>query len=157
MKINLLQRFIDWVNGIEPVKDDPKPIAFQEEHPHPDAYGKNKEKFVKKIDPYWYKRFDFSYKSAIIICAVIFSVMLLGVVSQQPEYGVEDRPTLNEVFERYVGEGTKETGAINTVAGVILDYRAFDTFGEASLLFISSFAVISILKESYNSKEDDDD
>ena len=35
----------------------------------------------------------------------------------------------------YLEQGIEETGAINFVAGMILDYRAFDTFGESNVLF----------------------
>ena len=34
---------------------------------------------------------------------------------------------------------------MNTVAGIILDYRAFDTFGESVVLFLAAVSVIALL------------
>lgn len=38
---------------------------------------------------------------------------------------------------RYIEQGLSETGAVNIVTGMILDYRAFDTFGESCVLFVA--------------------
>lgn len=45
-------------------------------------------------------------------------------------------------------QGTQETGAVNTVAGMILDYRAFDTLGESFVLFTAMCAVTILLNRS---------
>lgn len=42
----------------------------------------------------------------------------------------------------------QETGAVNTVAGMILDYRAFDTLGESFVLFTAMCAVTILLNRS---------
>ena len=47
-----------------------------------------------------------------------------------------------------VEQGTQETGAVNTVAGMILDYRAFDTLGESFVLFTAMCAVTILLNRS---------
>jgi len=39
------------------------------------------------------------------------------------------------MVKRYLEEGTSKTGAVNIVTAVILDYRAYDTLGEATVLF----------------------
>ena len=41
---------------------------------------------------------------------------------------------------------SRETGAINFVAGMILDYVAFDTFGESTVLFVAACSVLLLLK-----------
>jgi multisubunit Na+/H+ antiporter MnhB subunit len=50
------------------------------------------------------------------------------------------------VAERYLQEGARETGAANLVASVILDYRAYDTLGEATVLFVSILGVVTLLR-----------
>ena len=40
----------------------------------------------------------------------------------------------------------QDTGAVNIVAGMILDYRAFDTFGESNVLFIATCTVLILLR-----------
>ncbi len=82
-----------------------------------------------------------------ILLTLSIVVLLLISVNDLPPFGGLDNPAINEVFHRYVGEGVNETGSLNLVAAVILDYRAFDTFGEAVMLFTAIMAVISLLKK----------
>lgn len=81
---------------------------------------------------------------ATVLCLLMAGIMLL-TVSTLPSYGAADAPTVNEVAERYVEKGTEETGAVNTVAGMILDYRAFDTLGESFVLFTAVCAVTILM------------
>lgn len=59
----------------------------------------------------------------------------MSTVVALPPFGEADNPYNNEVSQRYIEKGIEETGAINFVAGMILDYRAFDTLGESFVLF----------------------
>ena len=85
-------------------------------------------------------------KVLTVVLGVAICAILLMTVSKMPAYGDPNGPTMNEVIDRYVEKGLEETGAINIVAGIILDYRAFDTFGEAMMLFTSTMAVVALLK-----------
>lgn len=40
--------------------------------------------------------------------------------------------------EHYISEGVQETGAINLVASVLLDYRGFDSLGEATVILTAA-------------------
>ena len=82
-----------------------------------------------------------------LLCVVLSALMLL-TAADLPPYGSDIAPTVNEVAQRYVEQGTQETGAVNTVAGMILDYRAFDTLGESFVLFTAMCAVIILLNRS---------
>lgn len=82
--------------------------------------------------------------SAAACIAVI--VVLLYTVASLPPFGEASNPTNNEVPERYIESGVAETGAVNIVAGIILDYRAFDTLGELTVLFAGALAVILLLR-----------
>ena len=83
--------------------------------------------------------------SAIIVCALIIYV-LLGSVTDLPPFGEAGNPVNNEVSERYIEKGLEETGSVNIVGGMILDYRAFDTLGESHVLFVAACAVMLLLK-----------
>ncbi|GAB4232512.1 MAG: DUF4040 domain-containing protein [Acidobacteriota bacterium] len=50
------------------------------------------------------------------------------------------------VAQRYLEQGLAETGAANLVAAVILDYRAYDTLGEATVLFTAVIGVLTVLR-----------
>lgn len=86
-----------------------------------------------------------SYTVLAIVLCLIFTAFLLLTVTNLPSYGSDSAPTVNEVAERYVEKGTEETGAVNTVAGMILDYRAFDTLGESFVLFTAMCAVTMLM------------
>lgn len=82
---------------------------------------------------------------SVILCLGIISV-LLWTIAYLPEIGNAGNPDNNEVSARYIEQGLKETGAVNIVTGMILDYRAFDTFGESCVLFIASCCVLVLLR-----------
>lgn len=90
-----------------------------------------------------------AYRKVYPVMSVILAVTIIGflfaTVAELPAFGIADAPAHNEVMERYVEEGMEETGAVNTVAGVILDYRAFDTLGESHVLFTAVIAVLILL------------
>lgn len=82
---------------------------------------------------------------SVALCLGIISV-LLWTVSYLPAFGNAGNPDNNEVSARYIERGLQETGAVNIVTGMILDYRAFDTFGESCVLFIASCCVLVLLR-----------
>ncbi len=81
---------------------------------------------------------------AAVLCTVIISFLLLTVAAL-PSFGRDSVPVNNAVTKRYIENGLEETGAVNVVAGVILDYRAFDTLGESHVLFTATTAVLILL------------
>jgi multicomponent Na+:H+ antiporter subunit B len=80
----------------------------------------------------------------VISCALLIG-MLLFTISFLPRYGVENPEGL-DVVRRYVEHGLQETGAINIISGIILDYRAFDTLGESHVLFTALMCVTVLLR-----------
>lgn len=82
---------------------------------------------------------------SVIFCISLVLVLLTGV-SGLPPFGQAGNPVNNEVPERYIESGLQETGAVNIVTGMILDYRAFDTLGESHVLFIATCTVLILLR-----------
>ena len=82
---------------------------------------------------------------SVLICGAVIALLLYTVLDM-PAYGDADSPVNNTVSARYIEKGMEETGAVNIVAGMILDYRAFDTLGESTVLFIAACAVLSLLR-----------
>ena len=82
---------------------------------------------------------------SIVVCLCLVAVFFV-TVSWLPPFGNPENPTNNEVPAKYIQEGLQDTGATNVVAGMILDYRAFDTFAEACVLFVAVCAVVTLLK-----------
>lgn len=97
------------------------------------------------------------YPVAAAFLGVAIVAVLLVTVFSLPRFGGEQTPANNEVAERYIASGVEETGAINYVAGMILDYRAFDTFGESSVLFLAITSVMILLMRDKNNTDRDED
>jgi len=93
------------------------------------------------------------YKILSVVLCVVMIGALIWMVQYLPPFGQPDNPVNNEVSERYIGSGIQETGAVNFVTGMILDYRAFDTFGESCVLFIATICVQILLR--YDEAEKD--
>ncbi len=91
------------------------------------------------------KRFYKLYLLTAIISCIVLSGVLIYVVSGLPRHGTVNPSTL-EVTDRYIEKGLEETGAINIVSGMILDYRAFDTLGESHVLFTALVCVLILLR-----------
>jgi len=83
-----------------------------------------------------------------------FIIVLLLVASKcfrdLPEFGYP----IMKVSGTYLREGLARTGATNLVASVILDYRAYDTLGEATILFTAVIGVLAIVRRVGRKKED---
>lgn len=90
------------------------------------------------------------YKVFSVLFCVFLAWMLLMAVSYLPTIGREGNPANNEVSQRYIEKGLDETGSVNIVTGMILDYRAFDTLGESHVLFIATAAVLILLRKDKN-------
>lgn len=52
------------------------------------------------------------------------------------------------VSEYYIGRGMAETGALNMVTAIYLNYRVYDTLGEATVFFASALGVFMLLRRS---------
>ena len=91
------------------------------------------------------KRYQTFYRIVASAGGVLFILVLLYVVSRLPAFG-EDYPPADVVAQRYIEAGLEETGATNVVAGMILDYRAFDTLGESFVLFTALLCATMLLR-----------
>ncbi len=96
--------------------------------------------------------FNKIYRLFAFLFCIFLVLMLLIAVSNLPTVGSADRPVNNEVAKRYIENGLQETGAVNIVTGMILDYRAFDTLGESHVLFVATCTVLILLREDKKKK-----
>lgn len=103
------------------------------------------------------KGFERGYRIFSALFCIFLVMMLLIAVSYLPSYGHMENPTNNEVAERYIEDGLQETGAVNIVTGMILDYRAFDTLGESHVLFIATCTVLILLRRDRKKDEEGND
>ncbi len=155
-------RFFRWFNG----EKDPY-LGEVEMHPQeeyqldPQAalrYEKEHDAILDKV--YDLERnktmqlFHKLYHATSILFCLFLIALLLVTISYLPATGTIDRPVNNEVAKRYIENGLEETGAVNIVAGMILDYRAFDTLGESHVLFVATVTVLILLRLNKTQKSD---
>lgn len=79
----------------------------------------------------------------VVVLIALFIYFSLKALFEIPPFG---SPIL-KVAEKYISNGLKETGAANIVAAVILDYRALDTLGEATVLFTAVIGVLAVIRK----------
>lgn len=100
------------------------------------------------------------YNVVSVVFVVALISILLYMVSYLPPVGNAANPDNNEVAAKYIQDGMADTGAVNIVTGMILDYRAFDTLGESNVLFIATCTVLILLRadsKSGKEKEEEND
>lgn len=86
------------------------------------------------------------YGALCVLICVTMICLFLYTVTCLPSFGSAQHPINNEVSARYIEKGLQETGAVNIVTGMILDYRAFDTLGESTVLFTAAMVVLFLLR-----------
>ena len=77
-----------------------------------------------------------------IVLLMIMTIVIIGAI--RPEYV---NPTNLDYINYYLEHGVKDTGAINLVASIYLDYRAYDTLIETVVLFMAVMGVTFILSK----------
>lgn len=85
--------------------------------------------------------------STVILLAI--SALLIFAVAEMPAFGDENALAHEGIMPKYVEQAQFDTGANNVIAAIILDYRAYDTLGEATVLFVAVVAVSAMLTKGY--------
>lgn len=93
------------------------------------------------------------YGLSFVLVALI-SFMLMLAVTEMPVYGQLDNPSNNYVYEYYVTKGVEDSGGLNLVANILLDYRGYDTLLESTVLFTTVISIMLVWGTSSVSKEE---
>ncbi|MFH1621598.1 MAG: hydrogen gas-evolving membrane-bound hydrogenase subunit E [Candidatus Omnitrophota bacterium] len=81
----------------------------------------------------------------------IFLAFSYLVLKELPKFGTPIMRISNELLARSL----ESTGATNFIASVILDFRAYDTLGEATVLFCSVMGVATVMRKIGRKKTKD--
>lgn len=98
---------------------------------------------------------DREFFAVVVSVVVVFVIFLAGAQVFQgiPQFGSPIFAAADGVAsQEYVKNGLEKTGAANIVAAIILDYRGYDTLGEATVLFTSILGATVILRERARKK-----
>jgi multicomponent Na+:H+ antiporter subunit B len=77
-----------------------------------------------------------------LLFVVLFLFFAYHTLKELPAFG----SPMMTVVKKYLEEGVSKTGAVNLVSAIILDFRAYDTLGEATVLFTSVIGIMAILR-----------
>ncbi len=77
----------------------------------------------------------------ITLILLVLSVATLRIVHPFGE-------PLMPVSQHYLDAGLRETGAANIVTGVLMGYRAYDTLGEATVIFAAIIGALVIIRKN---------
>lgn len=82
--------------------------------------------------------------NTLITCGFIavFLFAAMKCLKDLPEFGY---PTMR-VASTYLEEGLSKTGATNLVSSIVLDYRAYDTLGELTVLFTAVIGILAVVR-----------
>ena len=101
---------------------------------------------------------DREFFGTVVSVVVLFVIFVAGirVLDTLPEFGVPVFARLSgTASEAYISRGLDHTGATNLVTSVYLDYRAYDTLGEATVLFTAVIGATVILRDRSRKRLED--
>jgi multisubunit Na+/H+ antiporter MnhB subunit len=88
--------------------------------------------------------------------AVGASLVFFGIFVVFASYAFMEMPGFGEpmmrVSQSYLDNGLTDTGAGNMVMAVLLDYRAYDTLGEAVVIFVAILGALVLIREKGKKK-----
>ncbi|MBU1260759.1 MAG: DUF4040 domain-containing protein [Planctomycetes bacterium] len=93
---------------------------------------------------------DREFFAVVVSVVVLFLIFMAGIGIFQNMAPFGDAAFVriaDSASQVYLKQGVKDTGATNIVTAVYLDYRAYDTLGEATVLFTSVIGAIAILRK----------
>lgn len=101
---------------------------------------------------------DREFFGMAVTTAMILVMAILGVVvfAGFPAFGtsvmdrVKDAPSVT-----YLADCVSKTGAANAVTAILLDFRAYDTLGEATVLFCAVLGALAVLRSKARRKPGD--
>ncbi len=101
---------------------------------------------------------EFFKTIASIVVVVVIGIVGIYSLHSMPKFGepvfADSRGSASQT---YIKDGLEKTGAPNIVSSVILDFRAYDTLGEATVLFTSIIGVMVIMRTKSRKKLEEAD
>lgn len=103
---------------------------------------------------------DREFFGTVVSVVIIFLIFVAGVrvFDSMPAFGEPVFSRLPDTASKaYISQGLQDTGATNLVTSVYLDYRAYDTLGEATVLFTAILGAMVILRDKSRKRLEEPD
>jgi multicomponent Na+:H+ antiporter subunit B len=98
---------------------------------------------------------DREFFGLVVTLIALFVIFLAGTKTLEtlPDFGTPAfTQSPQSASHTYIAEGLEKTGASNLVSSVVLDFRAYDALGEATILFTTILGVTVILRKKSKKK-----
>ncbi len=110
------------------------------------------------IRPENHKKEKSGINKFLAVCTIVVLLLIawssLDLLKALPEFGDPKMTTSSYYVDQ--GHGAKETGSANIVTSIILDYRAYDTLGEITVLFTAILGALAILRVKSGGKKSEE-
>lgn len=107
------------------------------------------------INPKNHKNEKSSINRFLAVCTIVVLLLIgwssMDMLKSLPKFG---DPKM-ETAQYYLDNGAEETGSANIVTSIILDYRAYDTLGEVTVLFTAILGTLAILRVKNKKTEEE--
>ncbi|MEI8350210.1 MAG: hydrogen gas-evolving membrane-bound hydrogenase subunit E [Candidatus Omnitrophota bacterium] len=90
-----------------------------------------------------------------IVVVVFLGVFLYAGYHAAKDLPIFGNPTMR-VSKYYLTQGSEKTHAANLVSAINLNFRAYDTLGEATVLFAAAMGVMAIMRKKGRKKLEDE-
>lgn len=103
---------------------------------------------IKKDLPFSTTGRWFFNTAATFVFLAVFLYLGYTALKDLPYFG----HPLMRVSKFYLKEGLEKTGAANLVASIVLNFRAYDTLGEVTVLFAAVVGVLAVMRRKGRKK-----
>ncbi|WGI17500.1 hydrogen gas-evolving membrane-bound hydrogenase subunit E [Methanonatronarchaeum sp. AMET-Sl] len=83
-------------------------------------------------------------KISMILVGIVGAIMAIAV-ADMPDFGDPNSPASSHVSPTYILEAYDVAGVHNIVTAVLVYWRAYDTFGEITVIFAAGIAIMALL------------
>ncbi|MCX5666979.1 MAG: DUF4040 domain-containing protein [Candidatus Omnitrophica bacterium] len=97
---------------------------------------------IKKDLPFSTTGRWFFNTAVMVIFMCIFLSISYAAMKNLPKFGYP----IMKIAKTYIESGLIKTGAANIVSAIILDFRAYDTLGEATILFTAVIGILAVMR-----------
>ncbi len=89
---------------------------------------------------------------------ILITVLGLKIFEDFPAFGssVLDR-VIDAPAKTYIADGLEKTGSANIVTTILLDFRAYDTLGEITVLFCAILGTLAVLRRKARKQATEED
>jgi len=95
---------------------------------------------------------------ATLVMVLVLAALGVRMFAEFPRFGAAVMDRISDAPSKtYLRDGLDKTGAPNIVASIVLDFRAYDTLGEATVLFCSILGALTILRRKARKRQGEKD